>query len=127
MGDAPERIWLNDDGDHDAAQGRDDEEGGVTWCIHRVDDDDTGFIRADLYDALSAENERLRGATGLLLAEVESMRDDTFHCCTVNLDLATLKGDDKIEVERLDEMIAAARAALKAARGEPADIAEKDA
>jgi len=38
---APERIWLQDNGDFDAAS-------EVTWCQHRIDDNDTEYIRADL-------------------------------------------------------------------------------
>lgn len=38
---APERIWLQDGGDFDAAS-------EVTWCQHSIDDADTEYIRADL-------------------------------------------------------------------------------
>jgi hypothetical protein len=49
MSDAPERIWLQDDGDYegarDAMMGTDT---GVTWCDTRVNDSDTEYLRADL-------------------------------------------------------------------------------
>lgn len=38
---APERIWLQDGGDFDAAS-------EVTWCQHSIDDADTEYVRADL-------------------------------------------------------------------------------
>jgi hypothetical protein len=38
---APERIWLQDNGDFDAAS-------EVTWCQHRIEDNDTEYVRADL-------------------------------------------------------------------------------
>ena len=38
---APERIWLQDNGDFDAAS-------EVTWCQHSIDDADTEYVRADL-------------------------------------------------------------------------------
>lgn len=48
--DAPERIWISGDG---------------TWDAPYTDDADaTAYVRADLHDALMAENARLREALG---------------------------------------------------------------
>ncbi len=47
MADAPERIWLQ-------RPCRDPENewcGEVTWCDHKQEDDDTEYVRADIYDA----------------------------------------------------------------------------
>ena len=38
---APERIWLQDGGDFDAAS-------EMTWCQHSIDEADTEYVRADL-------------------------------------------------------------------------------
>ena len=47
MSEAPERIWIS---------------GNRTWDTPHTDDvDATGYVRADIFDALQAENERLRG------------------------------------------------------------------
>lgn len=49
MTDAPERIWLQDDGDYEGARnsmaGTDT---GVTWCDTQINDNDSEYIRADL-------------------------------------------------------------------------------
>ena len=58
---APERIWLQDNGDFDAAS-------EVTWCQHRIDDNDTEYVRADLA-AVTAERDRMREA----LKQIETL------------------------------------------------------
>ena len=48
MSEAPERIWIS---------------GNRIWDAPHTDDvDATGYVRADIFDALQAENERLRDA-----------------------------------------------------------------
>lgn len=58
MTDAPERIWLQDEGDYegarDAMMGTDT---GVTWCDTRVNDSDTEYLRADLAPGWSTDME----------------------------------------------------------------------
>lgn len=48
MSDAPERIWLNDGGDYEAAKEAMMYAEGVTWCEHQIEDGDTEYVRADL-------------------------------------------------------------------------------
>jgi hypothetical protein len=50
MSDAPERIWLQDDGDFKGAQAAWAE---ITWCESQVKDADTEYVRADLCDPLA--------------------------------------------------------------------------
>jgi len=53
---APERIWLQDDGDYTGAkQAAWDSDTGVTWCEDQINEDDTGYIRADLHERLVAK------------------------------------------------------------------------
>jgi hypothetical protein len=47
MGDAPERIFLQDAGDYARAAAFE-----VTWCVEPQDDADTEYIRADKVQAL---------------------------------------------------------------------------
>jgi hypothetical protein len=48
MTDAPERIWLQDDGEwsDDAYVA-----GEITWCDHAINEADTRYIRADIAEA----------------------------------------------------------------------------
>ena len=43
--EAPERIWLQDDGDWQLYDHGDEH---VTWCQDKVNDNDTEYVRADL-------------------------------------------------------------------------------
>lgn len=65
MSDAPERIWLQDDGDYSKARLALSD---LTWCEDQINDADTEYRRADLpptdaarVDSLVEENTRLRG------------------------------------------------------------------
>lgn len=77
---APERIWLQDAGDFAGARAALED---VTWCADPVDDDDTGYVRADIHDRVVA---LLREALVELRAEAQALilsgarlerRDDT--------------------------------------------------
>ena len=64
---APERIWLQTGGDYATyhnVSAEDEEQ--ITWCWHKVEDDDQEYVRVDLYEAaladLQAENKELRDA-----------------------------------------------------------------
>ena len=64
---APERIWLQDAGDFAGARAALED---VTWCADPVDDDDTGYVRADLHERALA---LLREAASELRAEVQTL------------------------------------------------------
>lgn len=50
---APERIYLQDEGvalpDYD----------GVTWCVDRINDNDTEYVRKDIHERQLTETRRL--------------------------------------------------------------------
>jgi hypothetical protein len=48
MTNAPDRIWLQDGGDYDAARQANSD---VTWCNAPVNDGDTEYLRTDLAQA----------------------------------------------------------------------------
>ena len=54
---APERIWLQlrGDGDTDSAYPTEYTE-NESWCWERIHDADDEYVRADLFDALEADN-----------------------------------------------------------------------
>jgi hypothetical protein len=64
---APERIWLQDAGDFAGARAACNE---FTWCAAPVDDDDTGYVRADIHDRVVA---LLREALVKLRAEAQGL------------------------------------------------------
>ena len=77
---APERIWLQTGGDYATyhnVSAEDEEQ--ITWCWHKVEDDDQEYVRVDLYEAaladLQAENKELRDA----LHEIASTICDCHH------------------------------------------------
>lgn len=57
----PERIYLQDAGDYDAAADFE-----VTWCVEPQDDKDTEYIRADLADPTAIREAALREAAEAL-------------------------------------------------------------
>jgi hypothetical protein len=63
---APERIWLQDAGDYDAARACHE----VTWCDCAVDALDTEYVRADVHDRVVL---LLREALEELRAEAQSL------------------------------------------------------
>jgi hypothetical protein len=63
---APERIWLQDAGDYDAARACHE----VTWCTSAVDARDTEYVRADVHDRVVL---LLREALEELRAEAQAM------------------------------------------------------
>jgi hypothetical protein len=72
---APERIWLQDAGDYDAARACHE----VTWCTSAVDARDTAYVRADVHDRvvllLREALEELRAeAQALILVEAKLER-----------------------------------------------------
>jgi hypothetical protein len=76
---APERIWLQDAGDYDAARSSNE----VTWCDCAVDALDTEYVRADVYERMVllmrevVEELRVR-AQALILVEAKfERRGDT--------------------------------------------------
>lgn len=58
---APERIWLQD-GDYDEDYAEPDE--GITWCQDKISDNDTEYVRADLFAAAQARIKALEGDAG---------------------------------------------------------------
>jgi hypothetical protein len=72
--EAPQRIWLQDGcDDPDCGNARCQEihacHEGVTWCSDQIHDNDTAFVRADLYESLAlrcreaeAERDKARAA-----------------------------------------------------------------
>ena len=58
--EAPERIWLQDDGDWQLYDHGDEH---VTWCQDKVNDNDTEYVRADLLaEAVEALRKMKRNA-----------------------------------------------------------------
>jgi hypothetical protein len=64
---APDCIWLQDAGDYAAARATPED---VTWCATPVNDDDTGYVRADIHDRVVA---LLREALVELRAEAQGL------------------------------------------------------
>ncbi len=50
----PERIYLQQE------EFSSTDLGGQTWCIDRIDESDTEYVRADLFATLEAENKELQ-------------------------------------------------------------------
>jgi hypothetical protein len=88
---APERIWLQDAGDYDAARACHE----VTWCDCAVDALDTEYVRADVHDRvvllLREALEELRAeAQALILVEAKlERRGDVLAPRLDTVDLAT--------------------------------------
>ncbi|UXU75526.1 MULTISPECIES: hypothetical protein [unclassified Paracoccus (in: a-proteobacteria)] len=106
---APERIWLTDHGEYDQLRRQEllSDDDLILWSAHRQDDDDTGYVRADIHQRALA---LLREATQELRAEVESLvlsscalrRNDDG---TLAPDPDTLLDDDAAEIDPLLHLI----------------------
>lgn len=60
--EAPKRLWLQDGCDEPDCAECGSDYVGVTWCVDRLHDNDTEYVRADLFAALQRKNEALREA-----------------------------------------------------------------
>jgi hypothetical protein len=63
MSDAPKQIWLQDDGDYTGSCAA----GELSWCQDKINDDDTGYIRADIVAAKNARIVELENAISLFI------------------------------------------------------------
>lgn len=68
---APERIWLTDGGDYDGLRRQQllTDDNLICWSTLNEDDDDTGYVRADLHDRAL---DLLRRCAAEIVAEVQA-------------------------------------------------------